>query len=98
MHVALSSQGGPVAEAGLVGAGSQRRKTMPDITELAKVDILALDYDGKVRLLERVAMEMLDVKLEYAKVAGKAAELGAVLLVLREVKSALQTAIKAEGN
>ena len=65
--------------------------------DLAKADILALDYDGKVRLLEAVTQEMLDIRLEYARVAGRAAELNANIHVLREVKSALQTAIKAEG-
>lgn len=67
------------------------------MSELVKADILALDYDGKVRLLEAVTQEMLDIRLEYAKVAGRAAELNANIHVLREVKSALQTAIKAEG-
>lgn len=67
------------------------------MSDLAKADILALDYDGKVRLLEAVTQEMLDIRLEYARVAGRAAELNANIHVLREVKSALQTAIKAEG-
>lgn len=67
------------------------------MSELTRVDVLALDYDGKVKLLERITTELLDIRIEYAKVAGRAAELNANLQVLREVKSALQTAIKAEG-
>lgn len=67
------------------------------MSELTRVDVLALDYDGKVKLLESVTNELLDIRIEYAKVAGRAAELNANLQVLREVKSALQTAIKAEG-
>ena len=63
-----------------------------------RVDILSLDHDGKVKLLERVAEEMLDIRMEYATVAGRHAELSATLTVLREVKSALQSAIKAEGG
>jgi hypothetical protein len=66
--------------------------------EVNKVEILALDYNGKVRLLERVTQELLDMKVEYAKVAGREAELRATLQVLKEVKSALQSAIKAEGE
>jgi hypothetical protein len=64
---------------------------------LSDVDMLALDYDGKVKLLERVTQELLNLRVEYARVSGRAAELNANLHVLREVKSALQTAIKAEG-
>ena len=60
------------------------------------VDLLALDYDGKCKLLEQVAAEMLKLRLEYARVAGRHAELRANIQVLREVKSALQSAIKAE--
>ena len=35
------------------------------------IDLLALDYDGKCKLLEQVAAEMLSLRLEYAKVAGR---------------------------
>lgn len=66
--------------------------------DLGKADILALDYNGKVQLLERVTQELLNIRIEYAKVAGRHAELGANIAVLKEVKSALQTAIKAEGE
>jgi hypothetical protein len=65
--------------------------------KLSGVDLLALDYDGKVKLLERVTQELLNLRIEYAKVSGRTAELNANLHVLREVKSALQTAIRAEG-
>lgn len=64
---------------------------------LTDVDLLALDYDSKVKLLERVTGELLSLRLEFAKISGRHAELRANLQVLREVKSALQTAIKAEG-
>ena len=62
------------------------------------VDLLALDYDGKVRLLEQVVREFLDLRLEFAQMSGRHAELRANVSVLREVKSALQSAIRAEGN
>ena len=65
--------------------------------ELTDVDLLALDYDGKVKLLESVTKELLGLRLEFATISGRHAELRANLQVLREVKSALQTAIKAEG-
>lgn len=64
---------------------------------LNQTDLLALDYAGKVELLERVTQEMLDLRLEFARVSGKAAELRANMEVLKQVKSALQSAIRAEG-
>lgn len=64
---------------------------------LTDVDLLALDYDAKVKLLERVAKELLDLRLEFAQVSGQYAELRANIQVLKEVKSALQSAIRAES-
>ena len=64
---------------------------------LTDVDLIALDYDAKVKLLEKVTQEMLALRLEFATVSGRHAELRANLQVLREVKSALQSAIRAEG-
>ncbi len=61
------------------------------------VDLLALDYDGKVKLLEQVVQEFLNKRLEFAQISGRHAELRANIQVLREVKSALQSAIRAEG-
>jgi len=66
------------------------------LSSLSDTDIIALDYDGKVKLLQRVAGEMLALQVEFAQVSGKYAEMRANLQVLREVKSALQSAIKAE--
>lgn len=66
------------------------------MSELQDVDIVALDYDGKVKTLQAVANEILRLKVEFAKVSGRFAELRAELQVLKEVKSALQSAIRAE--
>ena len=60
------------------------------------LDLISLDYDGKVKLLERVTQELLNLRLEFASVSGRYNELRANLAVLKEVKSALQSAIKAE--
>ena len=65
-------------------------------TELGVVDLLALDYDAKVKLLQQIAGEILALKVEFAQVSGRYAELRANLQVLKEVKSALQSAIRAE--
>jgi len=66
------------------------------MTSLSDTDLLALDYDGKIKLLERVAQELLNLRLEFARVSGRNAELRASIMVLKEVKSALQSAIRAE--
>jgi hypothetical protein len=66
-------------------------------SRLNQADLLALDYAGKVELLERVIQELLDLRLEFAQISGKAAELRANIEVLKQVKSALQSAIRAEG-
>lgn len=64
---------------------------------LSDTDILALDYDGKVKMLEAVTRELLSMRVEFASVSGRFAELRANIQVLKEIKSALQSAIKAEG-
>ena len=66
--------------------------------ELEKTDILSLDYDQKIKLLEQVAQEILNCRLEFARISGRHAELRANIQVLLQVKSALQSAIKAEGQ
>ena len=68
------------------------------MTSLSDTDLRALDYDGKIKLLEQVAQEMLSLRLEFAKVSGRHAELRANIQVLREIKSAMQSAIRAEGS
>lgn len=65
---------------------------------LTKVDLLALDYDAKLKLLEEVTRSLLALRLEFATVSGRHAELRANIEVLKQVKSALQSAIRAEGG
>ena len=64
----------------------------------SKNTIAGLSYDKKVKMLERICEELLDLKVEYAEIAGKNATIRANLEVLKQVKSALQSAIKAEQN
>ena len=61
-----------------------------------KIEIAQLDYDAKVKLLERIAQQILDLKVGFATVSGDYARMRAELQVLKEVKSALQSALKAE--
>lgn len=67
-------------------------------TNLSQVDILALDYNGKVNLLERVGQEILGYQSEFAKVSGRYSELKANIEVMKQVKSILQSAIRAESD
>lgn len=68
-----------------------------DTSSLSDADLLSLDYDGKVKMLQMVAQELLNVRLEFARLAGEYAEMRANIQVLKEVKSALQSALRAEG-
>ena len=63
-----------------------------------KAEIAGLSYDSKVKMLENICEEMLDLKVEYAEIAGKNATIKAKLEVLKQVKSALQSSIRAEQN
>jgi hypothetical protein len=63
---------------------------------LQDIDIISLDYDGKVKTLQAISGEILKLKVEFARISGRYAELRAELQVLKEVKSALQSVIKAQ--
>jgi hypothetical protein len=69
----------------------------PIKADLTKTDILSLDYGGKVSMLEMVGQQMLDKQIEFAHIAGRYAELKAEMEVLKQVKSVLQSSIKAEA-
>ena len=55
-----------------------------------------LTYGQKVRMLEDIIRELLELVQEFAPVAGRYAELKAQITVRKEIKSALQSAIRAE--
>ena len=61
-----------------------------------KIEIASLDYDAKVKLLEKIAQEILNIKVDFAHVSGEYARMRAEMQVLKEVKSALQSALRAE--
>jgi len=63
---------------------------------LSDTDILALDYDEKVKMLETVAQALLDMQIEFASISGRYAELKANISIYKLVGSHLQSAIKAE--
>ena len=61
-------------------------------------DIIGLAYDQKVKMLEQIAQELLNIRVKFAEISGDYARMKAEIEVLRQVKSALQSAIKAEQN
>jgi len=61
-----------------------------------KSEIAGLSYGDKVLLLEKICGELLDLKVEYAEIAGKNATIKANLEVLKQIKSALQSSLRAE--
>jgi len=63
---------------------------------LSQTDILLLDYDEKIKLLERIAQEVLSYQVEYAEISGRYAEIKANITILKQVTGALQSALKAE--
>ena len=65
--------------------------------EMTPADWMALDYDGKVKLLQTVAGRLFENGQELAPLSGRVAELRARQTVLKEIKSALQSAIRAES-
>ena len=64
----------------------------------SRSDIIGLAYDQKVKMLEQIAQELLNIRVKFAEISGDYARMKAEIEVLRQVKSALQSAIKAEQN
>ena len=65
---------------------------------MSNVDVAALAYDEKVKLLEKIAAEIINMRIEFASVTGRYMELKANLQVLNAAKSALQSALRAEAS
>ena len=71
------------------------RKTLEEM-DLSREQVVNLDYDGKIALLDAVGAELLDMRIEFGEVAARYTELRSQLQVLKEVKSLLQSSIRAE--
>jgi len=57
-----------------------------------------LSYNDKVLMLENIVIELQELVQEFAPVAGRYAELKAQVTVHKEIKSALQSALRAERS
>lgn len=60
-------------------------------------EIIGLDYDSKVKMLEQVIIELLNEQENFVQVSANYAESRAKIALLKERRSALQSAIKAES-
>ena len=67
-------------------------------TDLTKLDILSLDYSGKVKALDAIAQEILNHQVEFSDVAARYTKLKAEIDILKSVKSSLQSSIRAESG
>lgn len=63
---------------------------------LSRTDLVEMDLVQKMALLDAVIQEMLDVQVEWTEVSGRYMELKSTINLLTSVKSALQSAIRAE--
>ena len=75
-----------------------RKGYVVDKIDLENLEIVGLDLDIKIKLLETIAQQLLGLQAEFASISGRFAELKASITVLKEVKSALQSAIRAERS
>lgn len=66
------------------------------MSDLSDIDILSLDYDAKIKLLDRIAQEIITEGVRFAKLAGEYTASKATLDVLKNIKSALQSSLRAE--
>ena len=65
---------------------------------LQDVEIVGLAYDTKIKLVEQIAQELLRLQVEFAEISGRYAELRAEITVLKEARSAIQSALRAERD
>lgn len=64
--------------------------------DLSTVDLIAMDYGEKVRVLDALTTELLQKRSEFAAITGRYMELKANIDLLKNIKSALQSSIRAE--
>ena len=63
-----------------------------------KAEILALDYDQKIKMLESLAQELLNQRVEFANLSGEYYRAKTEIQVLKSAISAIQSAIRAERD
>lgn len=66
--------------------------------DLTKLDLLSLDYSGKVKALDAIAQELLNCQSDFIKLAADYTAMKARIDILKSVKSSLQSSIRAESG
>ena len=67
-----------------------------DLLRMSKAEMIALDYDGKAKLLQAIGFELLDRRTDNAKIEALRAYIKADIYILTQLKSAVQTSMKVE--
>ena len=65
---------------------------------IKKVEILTLDYDQKIKMLETLAQELLNQRVEFAELSGEYYRAKTEIQVLNSAIRAIQSALSAEKN
>lgn len=68
------------------------------MTDLTKLDLLAMDYGQKVKALDAIAQEILNKQITFSNIAAEYTRLKAEIDILKSVKSSLQSSIRAESG
>ena len=63
-----------------------------------KSEILALDYDQKIKMLESLAQELLNQRVEFSNLSGEYYRAKTEIQVLNSAIKAIQSAIRAERD
>ena len=63
-----------------------------------KAEILKLDYGQKIEMVETLAQELLNKRVEFAELSGKYYQAKADIQVLNSAIKAIQSALRAEQN
>jgi len=66
------------------------------MTEKKKVEILKLDYGQKIIMVETLAQELLNKRVEFSNLSGEYYKAKVDIAILNNAIRALQSAIRAE--
>ena len=61
-----------------------------------KIEIAALSYDNKIKMVETLAQELLNQRVEFANISGEYYRAKTEMQILKSAISALQSALRAE--
>lgn len=77
-------------------AEDQQEKKENFFENVSGMNVWELDYITKQQMLEKIVTELATLGIEYGPAAARAAELRSNMQVLQNMKSALQSALRAE--